>query len=192
VDNLAPLVFINGKDSKSAQMFTLAHELVHIWLGESALSDTNPLNVSSNEIEIWCNRVAAEILVPLKAIKDEYRQNANLTEETNRLARYFKVSTFVILIRIRDFGGLTKEQFENAYNAELEHLIHLKQLKEKTKNNGGDFYNTLPARTGKRFTRDLIISTLDGRSSFTEAFHLLGINKMSIFNELGRKLGVII
>lgn len=72
-DDLAPLVFINGADSKSAQMFTLAHELAHIWLGQSALSDVGPVSFPSNEVEIWCNRVAAELLAPLTPLLQERR-----------------------------------------------------------------------------------------------------------------------
>src|SRR5665648_224958 len=106
-DDLAPLVFINGADTKAAQMFTLAHELAHVWLGESALSDVGPLSSPSQGVEAWCNRVAAEFLVPLDAICEEYQQGVDIRPEAERLARLFKVSTLVILRRMRDAGGIT-------------------------------------------------------------------------------------
>ena len=63
VDNYAPFVFINSADSVSAQIFTLAHELAHIWLGKSAGFDFRQLLPADNPIEIFCNKVAAEFLV---------------------------------------------------------------------------------------------------------------------------------
>ena len=110
-DDFAPLVFLNGADTKAAQMFTLAHEMVHIWLGQSAVSDTQASRLPEHEVERWCNQVAAELLVPLAVLRREYRRNSDLREETDRLARRFKVSTLVILRRIHDVGGLTREQF---------------------------------------------------------------------------------
>jgi Zn-dependent peptidase ImmA (M78 family) len=183
-DDLAPLVFINGADTKAAQMFTLAHELAHIWLGQSAVSDAQASSVPEHQVERWCNRVAAELLVPLEVLRTEYDQRADLRHETDRLARRFKVSTLVILRRIHDAGGLTHEQLWEAYEAELQ------RLRATPKGNGGDFYLTLGARVSKRFARALVVSTLEGRSSFTEAFRLLGFKKMATFRDLGHSLGV--
>lgn len=184
-DPIAPLVFINGADTKAAQMFTLAHELAHIWLGESALSDVAPVSAPTNEIEVWCNKVAAELLVPLAAVDREYCRDANLNDEMRRLARYFKVSTLVILRRIYDVGGLSREQFGAEYQAELTRLRNVSSA------GGGNFYYTTAARTGKRFARSVISAAWEGRSSFTEANHLLGFKKMSTFRELGISLGVL-
>ena len=185
-DDLAPAVFINGSDSKAAQMFTLAHELSHIWTGESALSDVGPLSVPSNRTEVWCNKVAAEFLVPLAAIMAEYRGDAAFGEELKRLATCYKVSRLVILRRLFDARMLTREQFEEAYGTELA------RIRSVPRSPGGDFYLSMPVKIGRRFARALVASTLEGHSSFTEAFRLLGIKKMATFNELGHTLGVII
>jgi Zn-dependent peptidase ImmA (M78 family) len=184
-DSLAPLVFLNGSDSKAAQMFTLAHELAHIWLGESAVSDAQASEVPDNRIERWCNEVAAELLVPLDIFQNDYDRDADLRAEMDRLARRFKVSTLVILRRMRD-AGLNAARFHEAYDNEVERVRAL------SAGSGGNFYLTLGARASKRFARALVVSTLEGRSSFTEAFRLLGFKKMATFEELGRNLGLVV
>lgn len=184
VDPTAPLVFINGADTKAAQMFTLAHELAHVWLGQSALSDVAPASSPTNAVEAWCNRVAAELLVPLATFREEYQPEAVLRDELDRLARRFKVSTLVILRRAHDAGGLTAEQFWREYHREVE------RLRAIPTGSGGNFYLTLGARASKRFARALVVRTLEGQSSFTEAFRLLGLKKMGTFRELGHSLGV--
>jgi len=185
-DPLAPLVFINGADTKAAQMFTLAHELAHLWLGESALTDVEPRSAPTNAIERWCNRVAAELLAPLAVLSQEYDRRAPLQQESARLARRFKVSTLVILRRIHDAGGLTKDRFWREYDAEVQRLTSIPRT------SGGDFYLTTAARVSKRFVRAVVTSTWEGRSSFTEAFHLLGFKNMSTFRELGQSVGVAV
>jgi Zn-dependent peptidase ImmA (M78 family) len=183
-DELAPLVFSNGADTKAAQMFTLAHELAHVWLGQSAVSDAQALTVPDHEVEGWCNRVAAELLVPLAVLRDEYQPRGELDDEVARLARRFKVSTLVILRRIHDAGGIAREPFWQAYQAEVD------RIRAIPKGSGGNFYLTQAVRVSKRFARALVVSTWEGHSSFTEAFRLLGVKKMATFQELGRSLGV--
>lgn len=185
-DPAAPLVFINGSDSKSAQMFTLAHELAHLWLGETALSDATMRVEPNNDIEKWCNQVAAELLVPLDAILVHYRDTDDLTAELDRLARIFKVSTLVVLRRIYDAGKMPRKAFWAAYDEEVNRLGSI----AATTSSGGNFYYTTAARVGKRFARAIIGSALEGRASFSEALHLLGFKKMATFKDLGRSVGL--
>jgi len=184
-DNLAPLVFVNGTDTKAAQMFTLAHELAHIWLGETAISDTQASWIPEHKVERWCNRVAAELLVPLAVLREEYQKSNELQIEVDRMARRFKVSTLVVLRRIHDAGGLTQEQLSQAYQEELERLRAIPRGK------GGDFYLTQAARVSKRFARALVVSTLEGQTLHRDAFRMLGFSKLETFRDLGRSLGVV-
>lgn len=182
-DELAPLIFINGADTKNGQMFTVAHELAHVWLGQSALSDASPATVPTHRVEHWCNQVAAEFLVPLSALRPEIRRSADPAEECNRLARVFKVSSLVILRRMHDAGALGRDEMWTAYQAELE------RLRAIPKGSGGDFYLTQAARVSKRFARALVSSTLEGQTLHRDAFRLLGFSKLETFRELGKNLG---
>ena len=187
-DSLAPLIFVNGADSKAAQMFTLAHELAHIWLGSTALSNLGlaPGQGYSRE-EVWCNAVAAELLLPLAELRIDLKEDDPLPEALKRLARTFKVSTLVILRRMLDANWLSREQFDAAWMQETEHLRVFFQARES----GGDFYRTTLARVSRRFARALVVSTLEGQTLYRDAFRMLGISKTQSFNKLGREVGVM-
>lgn len=182
-DDLAPLIFVNGADAKAAQMFSVAQELAHIWVGETALSDADVSTVPEHAVERWCNQVAAEVLVPLETMRAKFNSKAVLDTEIQRLARHFKVSSLVVIRRIFDAGGLSATALRAAYAAELD------RLRPTAKSGGGHFHAAL-ARVGNRFARAMVVRTLEGQQSFTEAFRLLGIKKVSTLDDLGHRLGV--
>lgn len=185
-DDLAPLIFLNGADSKAAQMFTLAHELAHLWLGASGVSNVQAGEVSTQQTEKWCNQVAAELLLPLQALRATYQPDNPIPEEIQRLSREFKVSTLVALRRLFDARFIDETTLWRQYREEQERL---RTLKERT-GAGGDFYRTLGARTGKRFARAVVSSTLEGQTLFLDAFRMLGVRKSATFYEAARELGV--
>ena len=111
-DELAPLVFINGADTKAAQMFTLAHELAHVWLGQSAClgrpgARASPSTRSSAGATRWRRSCWCRWMPYVRPTI----AGLCLPEETARLARRFKVSTLVVLRRIHDAGGLNREAY---------------------------------------------------------------------------------
>ena len=68
-DDYAPLIFINSVDVKAAQMFTIAHELAHVWIGKGAAFDLRDLRPANDAAEQFCNAVAAEFLVPRNPVR---------------------------------------------------------------------------------------------------------------------------
>ena len=185
-DPLAPLVFVNGSDTKAAQIFTLAHELAHLWLGNTALSNAGVETLDARSEEIWCNAVAAEFLVPLSALRTYLHEGESLPDTLARLARTFKVSTLVVLRRLFDVGKLDQTNFNTAWKEEVERLSAFDRG-----SGGGDFYRTTPVRVSRSFVRALVVSTIEGQTLYRDAFRMLGISKSSTFNNLGREVGVI-
>lgn len=185
-DPLVPLIFVNGADAKAAQLFTLVHELAHIWLGRSALSEAAMDSREGRTEEQWCNSVAAEVLLPLNDLRSDYGGQVTV-EELERLAKRYKVSTLVVLKRIFDAGFLTWDEYTERYRGEYERVMSL--VKDKNGDSGGgNYYKTQPLRLSRQFAKAVISSTLEGSTTYREAYQLLGTKKHATFEGLAEEL----
>jgi Zn-dependent peptidase ImmA (M78 family) len=184
-DDYAPIIFINSLDAQAAQLFTLVHELVHVWLGQSGVSNVDQTAPITNRSERFCNAVAAEILVPGRTLAEEWAALRGRDDSVAVLTRRYKVSELVMLRRMFDAGILEWADFRTRYKAAED--AH--REREARSGKGGNFYTTQGSRLGKRFQRAVIESTLEGRTSTRDALPLLGVKRVSSFNEMARRLG---
>lgn len=184
-DAYAPLIFINGVDARAAQIFTLMHELVHLWLGKSGVSNLDRTMPVNNHTERFCNAVAAEVLVPADLLRQRWPDVAGQTDALTILSRQFKVSGLVVLRRLHDIGVLDWATFRAQYIAEEGRY----QEASGRESGGGDFYKTQRVRLSSRFISAVVEATLEGRTSGREAFPLLGIKKVATFLETARRQG---
>jgi len=165
-DAVAPLIFVNGNDAKGAQMFTLAHELVHLWLGETGVFALPNLQPYENRVEEYCNQVAAEFLVPAALLRVAWDRRANLERGFQPLARQFKVSALVAARRAQDEGLISRNEFLQFYRT---------QARRATKKPGGDFFRTQNNRVGARFAMAVDRATREGSLLYRDAYHLTGL-----------------
>lgn len=184
-DAYTPLVFVNGSDALSAQVFTLAHEIAHLWLGESALSDADASVTVSHPSEVWCNAVAARALVPDGALTASLR-GAHPLDQVADLAKGYKVSRQVILRRLLDLGAIGISE----YRAEIERVTAFTQGEVEGGPGGGNHYNNLLLRVSRRFARTMYWTTKGGETSYGDAFRLLGIRDGDQLNRVGEVLGL--
>lgn len=180
-DRHAPLIFINGADALAAQLFTLAHELVHIWLGESGVSNLEGTYAEHNIVEKYCNEVAAELLVPSDQLRKLWRKSEPPIREVERLSRTFKVSRVVIARRARDAGFISPATYRSFFSRETAAV---------QKGNGGQYYQVQQSQNSRRFSTALIMETREGRTLHHDAMKLLGIKKDETFRKFAHSLNL--
>ncbi len=166
-DSYAPLVFINNADAKAAQMFTLAHELAHLWIGSAGVVNFQEMKPANNETELFCNAVAAEFLVPQDELRTVFRREKSYFV----LADYFKVSPLVIARRVLDLGEINKSDFFGFYNSYMSKIRTEKAAKE----GGGNFYSNCDYRIGRPFANAVARAVKSGRILYHDAYRLTGL-----------------
>lgn len=171
VDDRAPLVFVNGADGKAAQMFTLAHELAHVFFGSSAAFDLREMSPASDPTEQACNKVAAEFLVPEQRIRQIWPSIRNETERFQLIAREFKVSEIVAARRALDLGLIVKSEFMTFYREYQDD----ERRHAAIRSDGGDFYATQNLRIGHRFALEVARAVKEGKLLYSEAYRLTGL-----------------
>jgi len=167
VDDVAPFMFINNSDSKAAQMFTIVHELAHIWTGHSAGFDFRKLQPADDPIEILCDQVAAEFLVPTNAFNQFWIQNSSI----RNASRHFKVSQIVIARRALDTNKISKKEFFDFYNDYINREI----IRKDNQNSGGNFWATTRKRLSITFASHINNAVKSGELLHRDAYKLTSL-----------------
>ena len=187
VDEFAPLVFVNSSDFQAAQMFTLAHELAHLLVGESGVTSFNNHQPTEDTTEKFCNRTAAEFLAPEKELRAFWPAAKNAKDPFQTIARRFKVSTLVAARRALDLNLINLSAFLEFYEESKSTVW----LKKRPASPGGDFWNTQRWRIGPSFGAAVARATKEGRLLYQEAYGLTGLNRVT-FEKLPEKFGVML
>jgi Zn-dependent peptidase ImmA (M78 family) len=173
-DELCPVIFVNGADAPAAWVFTLAHELAHIWIGDSGISDAAA--GTDNKTESYCNLVAGEILIPTNDFLLVWNQNDRLSDDAKMelTRKTFKVSKTVVARKASDLGLIQRRLYFEVYDQAR------KAAKNENKKPGGDFYRTLPIRNSKTFSKRVVNLAVGGEITLGLAGRLLNTNPNNI------------
>lgn len=184
-DKIAPLVFINSRDAKAAQIFTLAHELVHIWIGASGISNPAPKRRTSempDDVERFCNQVAAQLLIPASGLSELWLDQKTASENIRRIATHYRVSTMVALRRAFDLEKIGYTLFARLLD---EGYTRLQQPKKEDAEGGGNFWATFAARNSRTFVGAIMRSLRQDKISYRDAANLLGVRVRTLLKYPG-------
>ncbi len=186
IDEYAPLIFINATDSNNGRLFSLLHELAHIWYGQNSLfNDKYGVN-NSKKIEVNCNAIAAEIILPNDIFIKSW--NSNQFEDTydkiQRFSKKFHCSMIVVARRALDNEFINRDEYQK-----IVEIAKKMYSKNKRKGSGGNYYNTALSRLDHRFLFALSNSAYAGETAFTDAYRLTNTNRKT-FDTLIEQAGV--
>jgi len=182
-DEYAPLIFINGADAKSAQMFTIAHELAHIWIGQEGVSNISFTQTKLQATEIFCNSVAAEFLVPEDNLKEIWEQAKSDDEPFQFIARRYKVSPIVAARRSLDLNFINRDYFFEFYEE-----YSKDERRKRNKRSGGDFWKSQNVKLGL-FGTAVVLAAKQGRLLYRDAYRLTGL-KSTTFENYAKNIGI--
>lgn len=168
-DAFAPLIFVNNADWRASRVFTIAHELAHVWLGETGISNA-PMNERDTQpTEAWCNAVAAQILVPAEDLVAHLGSGFTV-DSLPSLRRRYRVSNLVLLRRARDLQLIELNEFAQLW-AEEERSFRESGVDGGS---GGNHYNNVRYRLGKLLAEAVNVSVGEGHMLVRDAQHLVG------------------
>ena len=142
-----------------------------------------PKDSADTKIEGFCNRAAAEFLVPERELRAHWREVRAAAEPFEELARNFKVSPIVVGRRALDLRLVDRDRFLDFYDS------YTRRELARTKAPGGSFYNNQNLRVGVGFATMIFRAAKEGRLTFKEAYSLTGLHG-GAFQEYARRLGV--
>lgn len=179
IDNYAPVIFINTSDSISGRIFTLGHELAHIWIGSGGISNPSPseaLNLS--RIEKFCNLVSAELLIPTDEFREIWKniRTKDIFEKSQEIAELFKVSVFSILIREYEQQLISRDIFYSLYQIAESKIEPIMQNSEAK----GTFYNTWRVRNSRVFVQEVLSALRQGDVMYREAAQILNVHPKTL------------
>lgn len=185
-DAIAPFVVINDQDARAAWSFTLLHELAHLWLGQSGVSD----GPSEQRIEQFCNEVAAELLVPraelAKVDLSGLDEDARI-DLIQKLARQWRVSRPMIAYRLLKAGSITQQGWQSL-DGKFREMFASERLRDKqaakAKKGAPSYYVVRRHKLGPAMLNFATRSLNAGTLSPVKAAQVLGVSPRSVFTLL--------
>lgn len=185
VDEYAPLVFVNSADFMAAQMFTLAHELAHLFIAQSGVSNLEAPQPPADTIEQLCNKAAAEFLIPEEGLLAFWPGAQRTNDPYQAIARRFKVSSLVAVRRALDLCLIDRDAFVHFYKG----MVDKWRRDQRRQESGGHFWNTQKWRIGPRFASAIVRAVGEGRLPYREAYNLTGL-KGEAFGNIAKKMEI--